>query len=196
MALKDLLWACPLCARTGSLRKAGRSAERCSACHATFRRGDGATIIGRPADGDPIVRTVHDWIALLPPFPELPSHPQPEAVRIRRVTDTWPVRREGELFGWAERFGKRTHGTLRLSPADLHIDIEDGTVLRWGLERLAAIQPSSTSLQLRARGESPVAISFLNASVLLWERWLQEAVRRRWSHLGRGEVHEFQPRIL
>jgi hypothetical protein len=105
------------------------------------------------------------------------------------------VLRGGALLGWAERFGKRVKGTLALNANEVRMTAEDATAVTWALEHLVAIQPSSTSLQLRARGGAPISVSFLDASVLLWERWLQDAVQRRWRDLGRGEVHEFQPRI-
>jgi hypothetical protein len=194
VALKDLLWACPLCARLSGIRRSGKH-EECAQCGTTFRRGSGASIIALAPGREPIAASVPDWLAMLPPFPELPEDPAAERVIIRRVRQTMRVLRDGALLGWAERFGKRVKGTLALNANEVRMTAEDATAVTWALEHLVAIQPSSTSLQLRARGGAPISVSFLDASVLLWERWLQDAVQRRWRDLGRGEVHEFQPRI-
>jgi hypothetical protein len=84
---------------------------------------------------------------------------------------------------------------VRLEASLLVLSANDGWEERWPLESLTAIQPSSSALQLRARGHTVISVRFLAASVLLWEHWLQEAVRRRYHALGKGEIAEFQPRI-
>jgi hypothetical protein len=65
-----------------------------------------------------------------------------------------------------------------------------------GIDSLTGRQPSSRMLILGRRGEVPLAFRFPESSVLWWERRLQAAVKRRWAASGRGDVVEYQPRIV
>jgi hypothetical protein len=62
----------------------------------------------------------------------------------------------------------------------------------WSLGDLTAVQPSSTSLQIKARHQSVVAVKFVNSSSRLWEERLQVALRKYYR--GR-QIIDFQPRI-
>ena len=55
MAVRDLLWGCPLCRAPGAIRPDGRR-ERCRECGAEFSRGRGSTIVAR-MDGSTRVRS-------------------------------------------------------------------------------------------------------------------------------------------
>jgi hypothetical protein len=61
MAVRDLLWACPLCGLTGGIRRHGRG-ERCTGCDAAFSRAAGADIRARSA-GRTFVRPASQWLA-------------------------------------------------------------------------------------------------------------------------------------
>lgn len=58
-----------------------------------------------------------------------------------------------------------------------------------------AIQASSSSIQIKARGEPVVSFRFPEDSPRFWEELLQEALRRFYRERGMGEIREFQPRI-
>jgi hypothetical protein len=129
-------------------------------------------------------------------IPDAPATAGPEQVILRRASsDFVPVHYGHELIGWVERFGERMEGTLLLSPEGLRFDGKSAW-LEIPLDRLTAIQPSSSSLQLRTREGLVVSIRFLESSVIRWESLLQEAVRRRWAATGRGQVVDFQPHIV
>jgi hypothetical protein len=117
-------------------------------------------------------------------------------VILRRADpDFVPVYYGRELIGWVERFGERVEGTLSLSPESLRF-VAESWPLDIPIDYLTAIQPSSSSLQLRTRDGAIVSVRFLDSSVIRWERLLQEAVRRRWAASAKGDVVDFQPRIV
>ena len=194
MAIRDLLWVCPLC--HGALEPRGRG-DRCAACGASFARGRGDRIIARRSTGEEMIRPAAAWLDTLPsPVPaDGPVVAGPERVRVKLAADqVKPVFHRRELIGWVECFGKPAQGSLSLDQEALTFAVEG-----WGrsvpLEQLTAIQPSSSSLQLRTSNGTVASVRFMESSVLRWEILLQEAVRRRWTALGRGRVIEFQPRI-
>lgn len=108
--------------------------------------------------------------------------------------DTVPVRFEGELIGWVERFGAWTEGTLTLLEDVLRLQ-SASDLLEVPIADLRTVQPVSGGFQLRTRDGNVLTVRFDAASVIRWERLLQGAVRRCWERLGRGAVSEFQPRI-
>lgn len=195
MAVRDLLWACPLCAAAGGLR-ADRRGERCDACGAEFRRDLGATIIASTHAGGATRMSAGQWLERLPPRDpaSLPSELGPEPVALRVAVRREPVRRGRELIGWLDRFGPSRRGHLRLTPDRLRFDAPDGTV-EWELDRIAAVQPTSSKLQIAARRMPVAAIRFLGGSIRLWEEAIREAVRRSWRARDRSEITEFHPRI-
>jgi hypothetical protein len=71
----------------------------------------------------------------------------------------------------------------------------EGQPQQWPLDAVAAVQPSSSALQIRMRGGPVVLFRFPEASVRLWDETIQEALRRLYRSTGRGEILEFQPRI-
>ena len=117
-------------------------------------------------------------------------------MKLRRARrDFVPIYYRRELIGWVERFGERVEGTLSLGPEGLRFDAEAGQ-MEIRLDQLTALQPSSSSLQLRTREGLVVSLRFLESSVIRWESLLQEAVRRSWAAGGKGRVVDFQPRIV
>lgn len=107
MAIRDLLWACPLCATTGGLRD-HRHGERCDACGAELRRDLGATIIASTDAGGTTRMSAAQWLERLPPRDpaSVPSELGPEPVVLRVAAGKQPVRRGRELIGWLDRFGQ------------------------------------------------------------------------------------------
>jgi len=113
----------------------------------------------------------------------------------RFVVGFEPVRAGGRYLGKVERFGPPVQGTLVLTGRSLTFTPAEGQQHQWPLDAVAAVQPSSSSLQIRMRGGPVVVFRFPGASVRLWDEMIQEALRRLYRSTGRGEILEFQPRI-
>lgn len=202
MAIRDLLWACPLCRTQDALRPGGRD-EVCASCGARLRRARGAEIEVTPVGGRPIQRHAAEWAAELPPV-RLPDEEQgsPGDAEYRRspavarfVVRLEPVRAGGRYLGRVERFGPPVDGTLVLTARALTFTPVGGEPHVWPLEAIAAVQPSSGALQVRVRKGPVVLFRFGEASVRLWEETIQAALRRHYHVTGRGEIVEFQPRV-
>ncbi len=216
MAIRDLLWACPLCGAVGGLRADGK-VERCARCGTWFRRGARSTIEAVAPDGTVDRRPATEWAAHLPAEPP-PAEPDGQAAaaepsgaetggageRLRRrdralvrfALGDEPIRRGRAFLGFMERLGPRRPGLLTLTDDRLLLRLDDGEEHHWPLEQLAALQASSATIQVRPRGEPVVSFSFPETSVRLWEESIAAALRRKWRSLGRGEIAEFQPRIV
>ena len=193
MAIGDLLWACPFCATVAAVQREGRGAASCAACGARFRRGAGAALLGMPPHGEWERRSAADWLRALPAVPD--------PVREDRVEATIAgpdevVRRGGEVLGFRETPDVVLEGTLRLDAGELTLLADDGSRRVWALEKVTAIQPSSRVVQVKARGRPVATFRFKTGSPRLWEELLQAALRDLWRERGRGEIREYQPRIV
>ncbi len=247
MAIRDLLWACPLCGAVDSIAP-GRAGETCRACGVVFRRGKRSLIEVTRPDGARETRSAADWAARLPAQPPgpprdapgVPGAPGTSSVpgvpgvpgvagvpdvpgtlaaprgevagksgaghggalwRETRVVTRFAlgdeaIRRGGAFLGLMERLGPERPGTLALTDTALELRLDDGETRRWVLDELSALQASSTSVQLRPRGQPIVTFKFPESSARLWEESIAAALRARWHALGRGEIIEFQPRIV
>lgn len=194
MPFADLFWACPVCGRRDSIR-AGKGTAACAACGAAWRRGSGADVIQRTTNGVETrlhARELLDGLLRLDPLAEGP--PPPARVRMAEALPARPVRRRGELLGWAERFGPGREGTLRLEDEALVFTGDDGSVTTLALDQLTGLQPSSRSLQLKMAGRPVLSFRLLEGSVYDWERRIQAALRRSYASRG-AEIAEFQPRV-
>jgi len=209
MAIRDLLWACPLCGSVGGLARS-RGGDACRTCGASFRRVSGSAIQARLPDGRVQTRPSAEWAAALPPEPspagEGGRDPAGRAggdrlwrrdrVLARFALGDEPIRLGGEFLGTMERLGPKRPGELALTGAALELRLDDGEVHRWPLEELSALQASSGTVQIRPRGRPIVSFAFPDSSARLWEESIAAALRVRWRGLGRGEIVEFQPRIV
>ncbi|MBI4410739.1 MAG: hypothetical protein HY561_13605 [Gemmatimonadetes bacterium] len=202
--IRDLLWACPQCGTERGIRQNGRR-ETCTACGTEYRRGRGSTIEARDARGLRITLPATTWMQRLPPvrFGEGESgeggggeSAYSERVQVRFAAGVTAVRRATELLGWAEHFGEARTGILTLTRDGLAFHADDDEVREWPLALLTAVQPSSSTLQLKPRGEPLVSLRFLEGSARYWEELLQLALRRFYRRSGLGEILEFQPRIV
>ena len=195
MAIRDLLWACPACARIGALAGSGREAV-CSFCGASFRRASGALIVASKPEGIAEVRSPGEWEDLLPALdtPVERGRLGPQAVLARWAHRPRAVRHRGQFLGWAESFGPQTAGTASLDPLKFKLQLKE-TAFEWPFETITAVQPSSATLQINGSGHPLVSVRFLEDSVRRWEALLQHAIRNRIRQLGRGEVFQFHPRI-
>lgn len=170
-------------------------------------RETGSAIRAIAPDGSSTIRTPAEWLDILPGAASLLGA---QPVRTARVT-IQPVTGEATVAGKIgflnriEIFGEETPGTLTLV-ADGFVVEEGGeghpTPGRqaggdwWGLETLTAVQTSSKSLQIKRRGAPLVSFRFLDDSVYLWEQLIRAALRDFYARTGRGEILEFQPRIV
>lgn len=196
MAIRDLLWACPLCGPPARLR-AQRRGDRCERCGTHYRRGPGSMIVANPPAAEPITHRAAQWLDMLPRLDqaaeEMAQGPEPVEIRIARGREA--LYDGDELLGWAESYGPRLRGTLTITPEHLRLDAFNAGTIELGLDRITAVQPSSATLQIKARAQPVVEIRFIEASVRLWESRIQQALRKRYREEGRGEIVEFQPRV-
>lgn len=199
MAIRDLLWACPACGAEAALRGARWGREVCARCNARLRRVSHARIEVKTPDGQRRTATAAEWLEQLPPIqldPPRPGHPIRRAsVLLQRRTGREPIRRGHEFLNSIDVFAAAEKGTLALHHDRLEFDGPRGPE-SWPLERLGALGSSSKSLQLRLRDGAVFAVRFPEASVRFWEELLREALRARYAATGRGEIVEFQPRIV
>lgn len=210
MAIGDLLWACPFCGAIGSIRKDGGGRSACARCATTYRRAGGSVVIARRPGAEPDARPAAQWVRALPAVEaalqgaaadSVEAGVGGEALREDRVEATFAgpdeaVRRAGEVLGFRETEGQTLTGALRLDASRLTFTADEGATRGWALADLTAIQSSSRVVQIKQRGAPVVTFRFLTGSPRLWEELLQWAVRALYRRLGRGEIREFQPRIV
>src|SRR3954466_2344509 len=115
MAIRDLLWRCPLCNTIEGIQRTARG-EVCVGCNARYKRGRGASIVAHPKDGSPISREPREWLDSLEagdldgegftlPEGESPPYRQPCVARIAR--NFRKIARRGEFLGWVELYSPR-----------------------------------------------------------------------------------------
>lgn len=205
MALSDLLWACPECGEDRGLSP-DRPGYRCRACGTHYRREEGASIRARRPDGSEVVRRPAEWLAQLPdPQTIVAQHDGEDStlrsarVRAARVTDFDTVHGEDGYLNRIEIWGEESPGTVEIR-RDRLVYTPDGGArgngFDWPLEAVNAVQASSSTLQINRRGEPPVSFRFLDDSIFLWEELLHAVLRDFYGRTGRGEIMEFQPRIV
>jgi hypothetical protein len=196
VAIRDLLWGCPLCGTEARLRTTGRT-TRCEACGATLRRGEGAAIRATTADGRTLEETAARWIERSPAVrpPAARETLGPERAILRIAERPVAFRPSGTFVGWGERFGTKRQGSVTLTPDGLVFDEDGGARHEWPFDSLTAVQPTSSALQVKSRGGPVAWLRFLDSSVRRWEHWIQHRLRTLYRETGRGEIVEFQPRI-
>jgi hypothetical protein len=197
MAIRDLLWACPVCRTFASIRDAGRGREACESCRAIFSRGPGATIVVRPAGGTAQHHTAADLVDRIPPVSAMPLEngrlgPAPALVRLARTTR--PVRDGTDYLGRAELFGPAVKATVTLDDHTLAVGIPENPIV-WPLEAITAVQPSSSTLQINSEHHPLASFRFLHHSVRLWEEAIQHRIRLVHERSGRGPIVQFHPHI-
>lgn len=201
MALPDLLWACPECGQDRGLRP-DSPGFRCRACGTRFRRADGASIRADRPDGSSVVRRPREWLDRLPdPAVLVQQGPDDRPLRraevtARRVTGTDTIRGRDGYLNRIELWGDEEPGILELWPEALVYTTDAEDPARWPLESIVAVQASSSSLQINRRDEPLLAFRFTDDSTMLWEDLLRAALRDLYGRTGRGEILEFQPRIV
>jgi hypothetical protein len=116
---------------------------------------------------------------------------------MRTSTGEDPVRMAGRLLGFHERFGDGREGTLRVTDDGLVFTPDDGGAPhRWDLLDLRALQSASSTVQITPLRGPMMQFRFQADSPRRWEDLLRHLVAETWRGAGRGEVVEFQPRIV
>ncbi|NIP82507.1 MAG: hypothetical protein GWM90_26110 [Gemmatimonadetes bacterium] len=201
MAIPDLLWACPECGEDGGLQPGGKDA-RCRACGTRFQRERGAAIRAVRPDGTSEIRSPAEWLDRLPHPRDIVGKGRSDApiraakVDISEVTGHEAVHGETGYLNRIELWGEESPGTLALWRDRLVVAPEDHSPDDWPLETLTAVQTSSSSLQLKRSGAPLVSFRFHADSSFFWERLVRAALRDFYGRTGRGEIVEFQPRIV
>jgi hypothetical protein len=197
MAIRDLLYACVDCGREAGI-KAVHDGDVCDRCGARYSRADGATIRVVHNDGSSDVKHPSEWLDLLEQrVPIEGMRPdRRERVFVRTAVSSKPLYHRGIYLGQVEHFGDPEPGWLSLKPAELCFEPDNGAPRTWPLDDLTAVQPSSTSLQLKLRRGPVLSLKFPEASSLLWEEHVRHAVQSLYSQVGRGQIREYQPRIV
>ncbi len=118
----------------------------------------------------------------------------------REVEGVEAVHGEGRYLNRIERYGPERPGTLELTSQGLRWrpggEGGEEDPRWWSFEALTAVQGSSSALQINATGHPLTSFRFPDDSVLLWEMLVGLALRRFYQRTGRGEIVEFQPRIV
>lgn len=194
MAVRDLLWGCPLCRSPGSIRPAANR-EVCRSCGATFRRSRAARIVAEQA-GSRQERTAGEWLSMLGPV-RSPTADEaglilgPEQVRVKLTRRQKPLHWAGQLIGWVEDYTASQPGTMTLRTDGLHFGPLRGTPVHWSPADLTGLQPASSALQLGLHGRM-ASVTFVEGSVRLWTRALSDLLQHHYRELGR-DVLELQP---
>lgn len=198
MGVADLLWACPECGAPGGIGPNGTCR-----CGVAFRRGKGASIEARLPDGRTIIRKPAEWLDRLPDPATLLERGEGEGEPLRRArvvaretTGSAPIRSGRRFLNRIEQYGPETEGTLEIQPDRLVYRPEGKPPREWPLETLTAVQTSSRTLQVNVRNQPLVSFRFSDDSLFLWELLLNAALRSFYQRTGRGEIAEFQPRIV
>ena len=187
--IKDLLWACVVCGAEESLRPRDKH-EVCAKCGAVYARGTRSNIVVKQQGRAAVEKSAREWEHLLPAVSPRGSAP----CTIRMNEEDRPIRAYGKYMGRYEHFGEPSHGVLTVDAEAIRFDGE--RAFNWSLLDLTAIQLSSSTLQLKATRQPLVMIRFDTSSPKMWEERLQLAVRAAYARAGRGDVVEFQPRIV
>ncbi len=196
MAIRHLLYACVECGREEGIRET-REGEVCNRCGACYSRVDGAGIRVAPPNGEAVTKPAWEWLDILGHTDALQRPPgRPEPVIVRLAHGTRPYRHSGVYLGEVEYFGDPVAGLLELTAESVVFKPTAGATINWHLRDLTAVQPSSTTLQLKIRHGPVVSIRFPEGSPLLWEERVRSAVQAWYTAAGRGEIAEFQPRIV
>jgi hypothetical protein len=204
LGVAELLWACPECGEIG-----GIGPEGACRCGAVFQRARGASIEARLPDGGRVTRSPAEWVDRLPDPAALVKRgggggertPAGRAIHsavasAREASRSAIVRSGGRYLNRIEAYGPAVEGTLALHSDRLVFRPEVAESREWPLEALTAVQTSSRTLQVNVRGQPLVSFRFADDSVFFWELLLHAALREFYHRSGRGEIAEFQPRIV
>lgn len=202
MALKHLLYRCPICGADPTLGR--KDHAHCTSCGRHFHRGPAPALVDvtgpEGVESIPIRELVEEIARMGGPFSGANGDEEGPAlyasrVRVRRSSTEVPVRLRGQLLGFAERLERSSEMRLQLTRRALELLGASGRRHQWNLMDLRAVQASSSTLQIYTVARELVHFRFLDASSFRWEALLQETLRAAYRSEGMGEILEFQPRI-
>jgi len=197
MPLIAFLYRCPTCGHDPLVGKGDRA--RCDGCGTRFARGKRGQICA----GDS-VRSARDLAQAIEEFGgPLTAATAPDGsiryaapVEAAQCVAMDPIQGLHEFMGFAERWGGAVPGTLEATDVAVSFSPDGGGEgTRVTLLDLRAIQTASSALQLATAGDL-TEYRFLEDSALRWESLVRALVRRSWADAGRGDVVEYQPRIV
>ncbi len=202
MGLANLLYRCPRCGADPV--EGDKDRVRCPACRRSFQRGqNGLEILESEVGGTPV--SVPAWSltdAIRRLGGPLTRATTPDGsvrdsaqVRFRRSLTEEPVYFHGRLLGFSETRSDEEEGELEVTDGRVSLVSQSGREV-WPLLDLLALQTSSSSVQISTRDGGVVQFKFLSDSSRRWEDLLKVLVARAWREAGRGEILEFQPRIV
>jgi hypothetical protein len=196
LAISDLLWACPECGEIG-----GIGADGTCRCGVSYQRGRGSLVVARFPGRPDVARSPGEWFDRLPAVEEVLKTAEGGVVRrasvlAREVSGTTAVRKGGRFINRIEEYGPKQPATLEMRLEALIYRPEGYGGREWPFDAITAVQTSSGTLQLNLRDHPLVSFRFLDDSLVLWELLLHAALRRFYRRTGRGEITEFQPRIV
>lgn len=204
MALAHFLFRCPLCGHDPMAGKGDRA--WCGGCGARFGRGRGGCSIEvsraeSPSETRPaaeLADAIDAWGGPLTAATRADGKIRYEArARARWRVGEEAVRYRGRLVGFQERMGTPTAGVLRATGDRLEFTSDARVPTRtWPWLELRAVQTSSSRLQIRTGAGELVQFRFEADSPRRWELLVRRLVSRAYDRQGRGEVVEFQPRIV
>ena len=196
MAIHHLLYACVHCGREAGIKET-EAGEVCDRCGTRYSRAAGAAIRVEAPNEPAVSKQPHEWLDILARGGVLERPPsRPEPVIVRMAHGSKPYRHCGVYLGEVEHFEDPVSGVLELIADELRFKPADGSEIVWPIYELTAVQPSSTTLQLKLRNGPVVSLRFPEGSPLLWEERVRNAVQAWYTKSGRGEIAEFQPRIV
>ena len=203
MALADLLYRCPRCG-FDPMEGVGDEAS-CPSCGTGFTRGRGnRVLVERRPDGGTVETPVSALVGLI----EASGGPLTRARRpdgsmgySADVDVSWrvaeePVHHRGELRGFSERMGEPVPGVLTVDESSVTVRTEADGEATWPFLEIRALQTSSSSLQLSLPEDRLVQFRFREDSPRRWEDLMRHLLREAYRRAGKGNVVEFQPRIV
>ncbi len=203
MPLRHVLYRCPDC---GHDPVAGEKDEAtCPGCGTTFARpGRGSRVRVTRSHGGEEWAGLHALVdriragggALARARAEDGSLRYSADVTVRRSTGEEPAYLDGRVIGFFERMGSDTQGALTVTDDGLDLLTGTGERLSWPFDAVRALQTASASVQISLADGSVVQFEFLDDSPFRWEELLRFALRQWHREQGKGEILEFQPRIV
>ncbi|RMH16711.1 MAG: hypothetical protein D6701_08460 [Gemmatimonadetes bacterium] len=202
MPLRHLIYRCPECGHDPVLGEGDRA--HCDGCGTSFERGERSLVrvipAGTPPHGAPC-RTARELIEAIDghggPLP--PGRDGYAADALRRTASRHrPLKRRGRVLGFYEALGAPEAGVLAIDADTLRFrpTATEGEVSEWRLLDLRAVQTSSAAVQVTDPRGTLVQFQFPVDSPRRWEQLLHRFLRAAYQRAGRGEILEFQPRIV
>lgn len=205
MALHHLLFRCPDCGHDPLEGEGDRAT--CSACGRQYVRHRAGGTIAVHGAGETIEVPIGDLTQRIDEHGGALSSGVDADGRIQysaRATaqqagEDQPVRFRGQVLGFVEQLGEGEPGELTVTEEALSFLADGqpaGQERTWTLLGIRAVQSASSSIQISPSEGGVVLFKFESDSPVRWERLVKQAMQRAYERAGRGQIKEFQPRIV